>query len=132
MNTFQSDLPVLQRLEAFIDYYFKILIENPIIPLFILQELTSNPNRLINTLKNGGFSTVFILKSISEEMERGNIRQMDPKEVMVNLMSLIIFPFVARPLFEEMIFSGDKDGYTAFLQQRKDSLKRTFIQSVKP
>jgi TetR/AcrR family transcriptional regulator len=54
INTLQMDMPITRRLESFIDYYFEILIENPIIPLFILQELTSNPQRLINLLKTGG------------------------------------------------------------------------------
>jgi AcrR family transcriptional regulator len=132
MNTLNADIPLNRKLENFIDHYFTILIENPVIPLFILQELTSNPQRLIYSLKSGGVNINLVLKSIEDEMRRGVIRQMDPKEIMVNLMSLIIFPFAARKIIEEMIFSGDKESYTAFLLQRKENLKRSFIQSLKP
>ncbi len=131
VNTLTSDMPVSRRLENFIDYYFTMLIENPVIPLFILQELTSNPQRLINLLKSGGLNANIILKSLEQEMEQGNIRRMDPKEIMVNFMSLIIFPFAARKIIEEMIFSGDVDAYSNFLLQRKENLKRTFINSLK-
>lgn len=132
INTLKADMPVTMRLESFIDYYFTILIENPIIPLFILQELTTNPQRLINSLKNGGFNANLFLNALEEEMDHGNIRRMDPKEVMINLMSLIIFPFAARKILEEMIFSGDKDAYSSFILQRKENLKNSFIQSLKP
>lgn len=132
VNTLNADIPVNIKLENFIDHYFTILIENPVIPLFILQELTSNPQRFIYSLKTGGVNINLVLKSLEEEMDRGFIRKMDPKEIMVNLMSLIIFPFAARKIIEEMIFSGDKEGYTTFLQQRKENLKSSFIQSLKP
>ena len=132
VNRIQADIPLTQRLEGFIDYYFTILIENPIIPLFILQELTSNPQRLIDSLKTGGIKINILLQSLEEEMDRGNIRRMDPQEIMVNLMSLIIFPFAARKIFEEIIFSGDKNAYFRFIMQRKENLKRSFIQSLKP
>jgi TetR/AcrR family transcriptional regulator len=132
VRTLKSDIPVQNRLENVIDYYFTLLIENPIIPLFILQELTSNPQRLISTLKIGGLNPEVVFKSLETEMEKGNIRKMDPREIMVNLMSLIIFPFAARKIIEEIVFSGDTDAYTAFILQRKENLKTSFIQSLKP
>jgi TetR/AcrR family transcriptional regulator len=132
INTLQMDMPITRRLESFIDYYFEILIENPIIPLFILQELTSNPQRLINLLKTGGLKINLIIKSLELEMEKGNIRRMNPKEIVVNLMSLIVFPFAARKIIEEIVFSGDKEEYSSFIVQRKENLKSSFIQSLKP
>jgi len=132
INTLTSDMPVKMRLENFIDYYFTMLIENPVIPLFILQELTSNSQRLINSLKSGGLNADIMLNALEEEMNQGKIRRMDPREIMVNFMSLIIFPFAARKIIEEMIFSGDKESYSLFLMKRRDNLKQTFINSLKP
>jgi TetR/AcrR family transcriptional regulator len=65
-------------------------------------------------------------------MEKGNIRRMNPKEIVVNLMSLIVFPFAARKIIEEIVFSGDKEEYSSFIVQRKENLKSSFIQSLKP
>jgi AcrR family transcriptional regulator len=132
VNTLQTELPVERRFESFIDSYFAILLENPIVPIFILQEITSNPSRLIDSLKSGGISFIAIIKSLEKEMELGKIRRMDPREILVNLMSLIIFPFAARKIIEEFIFSGDSAAYSNFIFQRKDNLKQSFIQSLKP
>lgn len=132
INNLTSDIPFKMRVENFIDYYFTMLIENPVIPLFILQELTSNPQRLINSLKSGGLNADVMLKMLEDEMNKGKIKKMDPREIMVNFMSLVIFPFAARRILEEMIFSGDKDSYSLFLMQRKENLKLTFLNSLKP
>ena len=127
-----SDLPVTKRLEKVIDYYFDMLIDNPVIPLFILQELTSNPQRIITSVKSSGLNIEYIFKSIEAEMNKGNFRKMDPKEIMINLMSLIIFPFVARRILEEIVFSGDAKAYSEFILKRKENLKISFLQSIKP
>ncbi len=127
-----SDLPVTKRLEKVIDYYFDMLIENPVIPLFILQELTSNPQRIITSMKSSGLNIEYIFKSIEAEMDKGNFRKMDPKEIMINLMSLIIFPFAARRILEEIVFSGDSKAYSEFILKRKENLKISFLQSIKP
>jgi AcrR family transcriptional regulator len=132
INNLTSDIPFKMRVENFIDYYFTMLIENPVIPLFILQELSSNPLRLINSLKSGGLNADVMLKMLEDEMNKGKIKKMDPREIMVNFMSLVIFPFAARRILEEMIFSGDKDSYSLFLMQRKENLKLTFLNSLKP
>jgi len=132
ISTITSDKPFEKRVEEFIEYYFSVLIDNPVIPLFIMQELTSNPQRLINMLKNGGMNAGYIIKNIENEMERGNIKRMDPREIMINLMSLIIFPFAARKIIEEIIFSGDTSAFSSFILARKESLKSSFIQSIKP
>jgi len=132
VSTLQSEIHILKRLESFIDYYFTILIENPIIPVFILQELSTNPQRIVSLLKEGGINVSPFLVALESEMEKGTIRKMDPKEIMVNLMSLIIFPFAARRIFEEIIFKGDIKSYTEFIIQRNKNLKSSFIESLKP
>ena len=132
INTLTSDIPVKTRIENLIDYYITRLIENPVIPIFILQELTSNPERLIKTFRSGGLHADIMINALEEEMNQGKIKRMDPREIMVNFMSLVVFPFAARKIIEEMIFSGDKEAYTLFLMQRRENLKHTFINFLKP
>jgi TetR/AcrR family transcriptional regulator len=131
VNTLKADIPVEKRLGNLIDYYFTMLLENPVIPLFILQELTTNPEKFISTLKSRGLNANMVLQSLEKEMEIGNIRKTDPREIMVNLMSLIIFPFAARKIIEDMIFLGDKEAFNSFILKRKESLKENFIKSLK-
>ena len=47
---------------------------------------------------------------------------MDPKQVILNLISLCIFPFAARPVVTEILFNGDDDAYIEAMKQRKQML----------
>ncbi|MCB8994946.1 MAG: TetR/AcrR family transcriptional regulator [Bacteroidales bacterium] len=127
-----SDAPVEEKLNDFIEHYYTMLIENPIIPLFIMQELTTNPDRLVGLFKGGGINISKILSSFEIEMKSGTIRKTDPRELFINLMSQIIFPFIARPLITEIIFAGEKNAYNEFLLRRKEAIKESFYKSLKP
>ena len=127
-----SEKPILNRIEDVIDYYFLMLIDNPHIPVFILQELSSNPERMVRNIREKGLNPSSFLSILSMEMEKGNLRKMDPRTLMVNLLSLIIFPFAASPLIEGLIFDGDKENFVNFLKERKEDLRINFINSIKP
>jgi hypothetical protein len=55
---------------------------------------------------------------------------MDPRELMVNVLSLSIFPFAAKPLLKIMFFENDKKAYNDFLIQRKNTVKEFILNSI--
>jgi AcrR family transcriptional regulator len=128
----KDDLPIVNRIERFIDFYFTILIENPFIPVFIMQEVSVNPLSMKNAMLKGGFNPADIIKIFENEINKGNLPQIDGREIVVNLISLIVFPFAARRLIEEIIFMGDSLAYSEFLNQRKEKLKKLFIKTLIP
>jgi AcrR family transcriptional regulator len=127
-----SKKPIIKRMEDVMDYYFLVLIDNPLIPVFILQELASNPARLVRIMREKGINPEIFISILSNEMVKGHLRKMDPRAVIINLLSLVIFPFAARPVIEGLIFNGDKKEYLRFLHKRKTNLKKSFIDSIKP
>ena len=132
LERLNSDKPILKRLEEVIDYYFHILLENPLIPVFILQELATNPVRLVKNIREGGVDPLFVISILRNEMVKGNLKKMDPRVIIINLLSLVVFPFAARPVMEGLIFDGDEREYLDFLRKRRIDLKKNFIESVKP
>ena len=127
-----SDKPIVDRFEDLIDYYFYLLTENPFIPVFIFQEIASNPDRMIDKIKGKGLNPTVFLSKLQLEMNNGSLKQMDPRMLMVNLLSLIIFPFAARPIIEGLVFEGNKVEFDRFMQVRKEYLKKSFIETIKP
>jgi len=83
-----------------------------------VQELNSHPEEIIDEIMGmehrPGLSRFLV--EIQIEGQVGNIR-VNPFPLMLNLMSLCIFPFFARPLFRELVGISD-DTYMKLLQQR--------------
>lgn len=56
-----ADMPFLKKIEIFIDNYIDLLIENPFLPIFILNELYRQPEKLIYLIRSSGIHPEVLL-----------------------------------------------------------------------
>lgn len=95
-----------QSIEAFIKTYIRLLAENPWWPNFVIREVLFGDeefrdliiSRIRDHLAPG------LLKLIHEEREDGHFRSdLEPGLALLSLMSMTVFPFLARPLVESAL-----------------------------
>lgn len=130
MDLVHSDLPFEEKLGNFIVKYVDLLQRNPFLPTFILKEMNRDPKFLAGIIKNSGVVPADIFAMLEREMDAGNIRRMDPRDIMVNVLGLSIFPVAAGPLLNIMFFDNNKKEYERFIQQRKESVKTFILNSI--
>ena len=131
LNTLiQSELAIEEKIGVFIEKYTDILLKNPFLPSFILKEIHRDPEFLASVIKNTGVNPKEIFNLLEREMEAGNIKKIDPKEVLINLIALCIFPVAAKPLLEIMFFENDRNAYDDFLKKRKKTVKQFILDSI--
>ena len=126
----QAEIPIKEKLSAFVDKYISFLQDNPFLPSFILKEIYRDPEFLASVIKNLGINQLELLKMLESEMESGNIKKMDPRDLMINLLGLCIFPFAAKPLMTVVFFDKDKKAYNEFLIKRKETVKEFIFNSI--
>ncbi len=129
-NMLYSDKPIIEKLGIFIEKYIDLLMKNPFLPSFILKEVNRDPEFLASVIKKQGINPDDILNLLEKEMEYGRLKKMDPRELMINILGLSIFPFAARPLLQIMFFNNDKKGYSNFLVNRKETVKEFVLNSI--
>ncbi len=127
-----SPEPIKTKMEKFIEQYITILMKSPLTPLFVMQELNENPGRLISLIRSRGINPEKTLGQLRESIDNGELRAMDPREIIINLLSLIVFPFAGGPMIKGMIFQGSDHEFDLFLRKRVDSLKKYFMSSIAP
>jgi TetR/AcrR family transcriptional regulator len=120
-----------EKIIRVIDRYYDILKESPYTAVFVLHEVSTNPQRLVNTIQNHGIRPTLLVEEFRQAMEKGKIKKADPRQLVINLLALIIFPFAARSVIEGMLFSNDKAAFRVFLEERREYIKKYFIESVK-
>lgn len=130
MKSIVSDNPVKEKFTQLIDDFFDMLVNNPFIPIFILHEITANPSLLVNSFRKEGFLPEAFFSEIESAMENGILKKTDPRNLMINLLGLIVFPFVAQPIIQGLLFDNNKDSFVVFVNQRKKYLKDYFIESI--
>lgn len=125
-----SDTPIREKLEIFIDKYNELLWKHPYLPAFVLREIHRDPEFLVSVIRNQGVNPAQISEIFEREMEAGHIRKMDPRDLMVNIISLSIFPYAAKPLMNVMFFENDKKAYRDFLKKRNETIKEFVFNSI--
>jgi len=125
-----SDKPVEEKLGAFIENYIDILMKNPFLPAFILKEIHRDPEFLAGMIKESGINPQQIIAMFKKEMDNGKIRRMDPRDLIINIISLSVFPVAGKPLLSEMFFEQDKTSYNEFIERRKITVKEFVLNSI--
>ena len=114
-----SDISFEEYIPALVETVIDTMIENPQIPIFVLQELSSNRERMPQIMKEMGIDPAFALKKMEEERVIKVTGGMDPRQVILNLISLCIFPFAAKPVVLDILYNGDNEAYIVAMKERK-------------
>jgi len=130
MELANADSPIDKRIATFIDKYISLLQKHAFLPTFILKEMNRDPKFLATIIKSSGINPPEIFAMLEREMNQGTIRRMDPRDLLINILSLSIFPFAAQPLFNIVLFNDDKAAYTQFLEARKNSIKEFVLNAI--
>jgi AcrR family transcriptional regulator len=101
------------------DRYIDFIIKEPEIPTFLITEIRSNPQELLKKIpiRQTINHSVFFAQH-REAVEKGKITEPNPLHFLMNLIGLVIFPFVAKPI----IMGGGKikaEEFNSLMMERK-------------
>ncbi len=128
---FDDDANIFELIENFVSVYIDIIIKHPHIPGFVIHEISNNPNRLLKLVEHENININNIKQRINQEMENGTIIKMPVEQLITNVISLCVFPFVAKPLLTGLVLNGDKKAFDAFVEQRKTEVSKFVINAIK-
>lgn len=128
----ESEEPLEQKIDRFIDFYIDLISRNTFVPLFIITELNRHPDHFFETIfpKDLPKPEVFF-RQVEDEVALGKLRPIPPQHLIVNIVSLCVFPFVAKPMFR-VLLGMDQQELNRFMSGRKEEVKRFVFQSIKP
>ncbi len=126
-NIMDESVSIEQKITIFTDTYIDILIKNPFLPNFILNEMTRNPDVIVSFFKMANINPEEFFVPLRNLLKKEGY-DIEPHDLMINLLSMVIFPIAARPMIERMLFKGDNAAYKAYIKSRKVSVVK-FVMS---
>jgi TetR/AcrR family transcriptional regulator len=136
-----SEEPLEKKVARVIALELDHLARTPYLPGYIIGEVAHRPERaqqLIAAMSGGLTPDVIrprifatLKRQIEERVRRRAMRPIAPESFMVNLMSLCIFPFAARPMLQAML-GLDAAGFDRFIARRRDDLPAFFLGALRP
>ena len=126
--------PVAEKLDRLVDRYHATLLANPHVPVFIVHELATNRERLAAHLAErlGPKRAIAdFFAQVRAEAEVGAIAPVDPLQLLLHVMSLVAFPFVARDFISATTATPTAD-YERALTRRAPFVKDLLRHVINP
>lgn len=123
-----SDLPVREKLEQFIDYYFEQAKEYPYREVYMITQMNNEGFCATNDKKHVKRLTEKFYIELENEMDKGNIQKMEPIQFILNFISMLIFPVCMRPLLQNS-FEMDNEDYEKILAGRKEIILKMIFKN---
>lgn len=129
---FESDQPLFEKIHQFCEEYIEEVMDSPYLPMFVLYEINQDPVYFMKKLMPGNLkpNPMHFLSQIDAEVKKGTIKPISPLHLMINLVSLTIFPFVAKPMIQANL-GIDEWQFRAAMEQRKKEIPRFIIDAIK-
>ena len=126
-----SDQHLFDKIRTFTDEYISFLSKHTYLPSFVINELNKNPNLIQDIFsKEIGISFQKLRDEVQTLVDKGEIKKVEVEHVLVNMISMSLFPIVAKPLLKTM-FNKSENEYQDFLNKRKKMVADMIIDSIK-
>lgn len=122
--------PFDEKINRLIDTYYIFLDEHPRIAQFVIYEMNQHPERFRSFIKEKGIHPPQnFVKQIKAEVRQGRMDAVDPRQLLVSIVGLILFPFIARTMIESL-FEYDEEQFPEFLKERKSFLVDFILNAI--
>lgn len=126
-----SEMTLFEKIEKFMNQYIDTLIQNPMLANFILNEIHRNPKEMMTKIWGNHRPPIDkVEEHVAKLVKKGEIKPIKGYELMINMVSLCIFPFLARPMVQWITKSNDEE-FVKMMQQRKKTVVQFVIDSIK-
>lgn len=128
------DRPVLENVKSAIETHLDFLSANPELPRFMLTVLSGYPEFILFFKEKVDNDNQDIVKIFQAEIDRsaelGLCRKTDARMLLLDIISLNVFSFVAAPLISSMMGEFALDA--KFIEERKKNNVEMIMQKLKP
>lgn len=107
-------------------------VARPYLAVYVVSEAHTQPERVQAILGAAGPAPIGALrKQLAAAAAAGEIRRISAEQFVVNLIGLLVFPFVVRPVLET-ILGLDAERFPAFIEARKRELPAFILAGLRP
>lgn len=135
-----ADLDIDEKVRRVVELELDFLSRSPFVPAYVISEINQHPERVLQFVRAasgvdvGGMAprVLEILRAQLESGARtGALRPIGAEEFVVNLLSLCIFPFAARPMMAAALHMDDR-AFHAFIERRRRELPEFIMSALRP
>ena len=128
-------IPLFDKLKSAIEHHLDFIAANPDLPKFMFGEVFSRPEKMPVVLEKLRYHTPLMTRSLQAQIDeyarKGLCCRVDAGMLILDIVSLNIFPFMAAPMANPLL-GGMMTDREAFIEARKKENVETIMRKLKP
>ncbi|UOQ54131.1 TetR/AcrR family transcriptional regulator [Hymenobacter cellulosivorans] len=131
MAVLDTDMELFDKIRLVVDTYLTFVSRNSFLPLFIVNEVNRNPQFFFRTVveKERTHLDKF-RRQVEEAVAQGRIHPISPAQLFMNVMSLVIFPFLGKPIIQVGLGLSDED-FKREMAHRRTEVAEFVIRAIR-
>lgn len=132
----EKNMSIKEKITAIVDEYISSLTANPLLPGFLVSEITKNDIRDTEARQKFApyramlFDAAAVLETqLKEETSKGNIRPVNLMEFLMDIESVCMYPFLNRGLWQR-VFDVSNEEFNHMMRERKETFINNIIKSL--
>lgn len=124
----EKDEPVFIKIEEFVRQAVERFHANPTLVDFVINAMNKYPETTIPLMRElVDYDETVFDRQLQEAASRYEIAAIDSEQVVLNMLSLCMFPYGARVFMSELLHKESEQAYRELLEQRKGIITDTII-----
>lgn len=104
-----------EKIEKATSVYLDMLLENPNLPLFVASEIRKNNSQIKTQIP---IEKILKQSKILQQIQE-RIPNVNPFHFLMNFLGMVIFPFIAKPVYQSFIISNENEFRNLVEERRK-------------
>lgn len=125
-----EETTIREKIELASSKYIDMIIAEPLLPTFILNELKNNPTNFLKMPTAKVIMKSQLISQYNDGVKKGIYKKVDSIHFITNILSLIVFPFICSPIIMKME-KLNKTDFNKMMNQRKKLIPEWVIQMIK-
>lgn len=134
-----SERSLEEKVEGIVHLYIDSVRTRPFLPAYVVSELHHHPERLQALVVQSAGGQVphpvevirALGRQLDTEADAGRIRPQRPEQFLLNLLGLVVAPFLAMPALE-VVLGIDEATFNRLLDERRAELPGFIMRALRP
>jgi len=126
----ETDQDLFAKIRQVAGEYVTFVSRNSFMPLFIINEVNRNPQFFLKaSVQHEKARIDTFRRQVEEAVAQGRIRPISSAQLLMNLMSLVMFPFLGKPIFQAALGLSEED-FQLEMERRRTEVAEFVIRAI--
>ena len=130
MGILETDQDLFDKIRQVAGEYITFVSRNSFLPLFIVNEVNRNPQFFFKaTVQHEKHHLDAFRRQVETAVADGRIRPVSSAQLLMNLMSLVMFPFLGKPVFQAALGLSEA-AFQQEMERRRTEVAEFVIRAI--